>query len=214
VCTTFGAEYSVLLFLLRKTYGYQKKDDVISLTQFEKGTNLSRPTVVKTLKNLLARKMIVKTYLLESKISFRFNKDYESWVVNTSKLVKGKWKTSKHVLTESSKDVLTHKRKKETITKETTQSVGTLGNEVINLFKEVNPSYGSLFARKPQHAAAERLVAIHGLERIGKVVQFIAARRGDKYFPTITTPTQLEDKWAALEGYAAKLKGNTREIIV
>lgn len=206
-----GSEYQVLFFIIRKTYGYQKREDIISLSQFQKCTGLSRPTVVKTIKNLVSRRMIVKICLPGARISFRFNKDYEEWVVNTSKLVKGKWVTSKDVLTETSKDVLTHKRKKESNTKEsTTQSVGGLGNEVIYLFKEVNPSYKSLFPRAPQHRAAERLIETHGFDRVKKVVGFLASRMGDRYCPTITTPTQLENKWAALEKYAVGLKANVK----
>src|SRR3990167_1288652 len=113
-----GSEYQVLFCIIRKTYGYQKKVDIISLSQFQKATGLSRPTVVKTLKNLVTRKMVVKIYLPHDRISFSFNKNYYECVVNISKLVKGKWVASKDVLTETSKDVLTHKRKKETNTKE------------------------------------------------------------------------------------------------
>lgn len=108
-----GSEFQILFFIIRKTYGYRKKEDRISLTQFEKGTGLSRPTVVKTLKNLMARNMIVKIYLPDENKGYSFIKDHEKWVVNTHLLVKGKWITSKDVLTKTSKDVLTHKRKKE-----------------------------------------------------------------------------------------------------
>ncbi|MGV8131543.1 MAG: replication protein [Candidatus Pacearchaeota archaeon] len=108
-----GAEFQILFFIIRKTYGYHKKEDRISLTQFEKGTGLSRPTVVKTLKNLMARNMIVKIYLPDENKGYSFVKDHEKWVVKTHLLVKGKWETSKDVLTETSKDVLTHKRKKD-----------------------------------------------------------------------------------------------------
>jgi phage replication O-like protein O len=108
-----GAEFQVLFFIIRKTYGYHKKQDRISLTQFEKGTGLSRPTVVKTLKNLMARNMVVKIYLPDGNVGYTFIKDHEKWVVKTHLLVKGKWSTSKDMLTETSKDVLTHKRKKD-----------------------------------------------------------------------------------------------------
>lgn len=107
-----GAEFQVLLFIIRKTYGYHKKQDRISLTQFEKGTHLSRPTVVKTLKNLALRNMI-KVFIQENNKGYSFVKDHEKWVVKTSLLVKGKWLTSKDMLTETSKHVLTHKRKKD-----------------------------------------------------------------------------------------------------
>lgn len=106
------SEKDLILFVIRKTYGFHKKEDRISLTQFERGTGLSRPTVVRSLKNLLSRKMLVKVGLL-----LRFNKDYENWVVNTPLLVKYKNTTSKLTLTKTSKHTLTYKRKKK-ITKE------------------------------------------------------------------------------------------------
>jgi len=108
-----GSEFQVLLFIIRKTYGYHKKSDRISLTQFENGTGLSRPTIVKTLKNLVSRNMVVKIYLPDENKGYSFVKDHEKWVVKTHLLVKGTWQTSKDVLTETSKDVLTHKRKKD-----------------------------------------------------------------------------------------------------
>jgi len=83
---------------------------------------------------------------------------------------------------------------------------GGLGNEVINLFKDINPSFRELFKRKPQHAAAERLVTLHGLEKLTKIVTFIGKSSDDRFCPGITTPVQLEDKWALLEKYARGLK--------
>ena len=101
-----GAEYQVILVVLRKTYGFNKKEDRISLTQFERFTGLSRPTVVKSIKTLVARNILVKSALL----AYSFNKDYDSWVVNTALLVKRSFTASKHRLTETSKGRLTHKR--------------------------------------------------------------------------------------------------------
>lgn len=137
-----GSEFQVLYFIIRKTYGFHKKSDQISLTQFEIGTGLSRPTVVKTLKNLMSRNMVVKIYLPDGNIGYTFIKDHEKWVVKTHLLVKGKWETSKDVLTsgskdvltETSKDVLTHKRKKESI-KDNTKETGV--SVVLGEFKNV-----------------------------------------------------------------------------
>lgn len=108
-----GAELRVLLFIIRKTYGYQKKSDRISFTQFEEGTGISRQTINKTLKNLMAKGLIVKICLPGGNVGYTFIKDHENWVVKTHLLVKGKWETSQDVLTKTGKDVLTHKRKKE-----------------------------------------------------------------------------------------------------
>ena len=77
---------------------------------------------------------------------------------------------------------------------------------VINLFKVINPSYQLHFARKPQRAAAKRLFELHGLDKLEKVIGYIAYARGQPYFPTITTPCQLEEKWSSLESYALRQK--------
>ena len=117
-----GAEFRVLFFIIRKTYGYHKKQDRISFTQFEKSTGISRPTINKTLKNLMAKGLIVKICLPGGNIGYSFIKDHENWVVKTHLLVKGTWVTSKDVYTKTSKDVLTHKRKKEIIQKKENSS--------------------------------------------------------------------------------------------
>jgi phage replication O-like protein O len=202
-----SSELRIILFILRKTYGYQKKQDIISLSQFSKGCSLSRPTIVKSIKNLVIKNLLVKTALPPSKISFSFNKDYEKWVVKTAKLVKGKSFASKYGLTKTSKDGLTHKRKKEIYTKErdAEQSSENTG-AVINLFKDINPSYKILFPRKPQHDSAQRLLEREGFEKLQKVIQFISNRMSDKFCPQISTPIQLEEKWSALGKYAIGLK--------
>jgi hypothetical protein len=75
---------------------------------------------------------------------------------------------------------------------------------VIDAFKDVNPSYQKWYPNKTQRAAASHLISIHGLERVLKVVAFLPKSNTMPYFPTITTPSQLEDKWAALEAAAER----------
>lgn len=133
-----GSEFQIIFWIIRQTYGFHKKEDVISLTQFEKHTGLSRPTVVKSLKNLLANNIITKK---DNKI--KFNKDWEMWGSKaglTSKAVLTR--PSKHRLTDTSKAGLTHKRYiKDTITKER----GT-GEDLIErlIKKEMEYTYESL----------------------------------------------------------------------
>lgn len=47
-----GSQLRMIIFLWRKTYGYGKKADKISISQFVKGTGLSRSAVTKELKRL------------------------------------------------------------------------------------------------------------------------------------------------------------------
>lgn len=212
-----GAEYAVCLFIIRKTYGFNKKQDEISITQFEKGTGRSRPTIVKALRNLQLVNIVQLVKKGDSKIHsnlWAFNKYYETWnLVKGRKLVKKKRSTSKEIKRQLVKGGK-HTKDNTKETKDSTAQSADAANPVISLFKELNPSYERLFSRPPQRAAAVRLLELHGLDRLGKVIGFVGNYRTDRYCPTITTPIQLEDKWAALEGFAAKLKSVKKTIVV
>lgn len=94
-----GSEFSLILFVIRKTWGWGKKEDFISLTQFQKGLSLSRPTITKTIKNMVTRKLLVKGYSPDrQKIAYKFNKYYNQWLVNPPELVKYTSLTSKEKL--------------------------------------------------------------------------------------------------------------------
>jgi len=119
----FGSDspLRMLLLVYRKCYGYQKKADTISITQFEKLANLSRPTVDHWLKVLVKHLLLVKgSKPSRNGYTYTINKNYDDWkpLVKPLELVKGRPFTSKTPLTSTSKTPLTHKRKKESITKE------------------------------------------------------------------------------------------------
>jgi len=197
-----GAEFQVLLFIIRKTYGWGKTQDQISFTQFEKGTGISRQTINKTLQNLVAKGMIVKIYLPAGNIGYTFIKDHEKWVVNTSLLVKGKWVTSKDVLTKTSKDVLTHKRKKETNTKEIAETSSAEVVSIIKEFENINPAIKRMYGNTTQRKACQDLIDTYGLERVLSVVGKTLPKTNKmtaQFFPNISTPLQLYDKWQKLE---------------
>lgn len=75
-----GGEFMIALAVIRKTYGWGKKEDQISLTQFEKLTLMSRPRILRSIKMLVQQGVlgsnrgntsITSTYWIE--------KDYEKW---------------------------------------------------------------------------------------------------------------------------------------
>lgn len=72
-----GSEHRILWVVIRKTYGYNKKQDYISLTQFQKSTGMGRNQVVDTLRSLVGKRVLLK----ENSI-YGLNKDWESWVVH------------------------------------------------------------------------------------------------------------------------------------
>lgn len=201
-----GSEFQVVCFVIRKTYGYQKKGDKISLTQFEKATSLSRPTIVKSLKNLVFRKILLRS----ENLIYSFNKDYDKWVVNTALLVKHNDTTSKARLTKTSKARLTHKRNKE-MTKENTELRSGEIVLVIKSFEKINPAVKKMYGNKNQRQACEDLIEEYGLDRILAVIErTLPKTNGLQYFPTITTPIQLRDKWVNLESAIIKHKNKSQ----
>jgi hypothetical protein len=65
-------------------------------------------------------------------------------------------------------------------------------NEIITLFKDVNPTFERLYKHKTQRSAVERLVKKFGVEKITNTVKALAEVTGRKYAPRITTPLELE----------------------
>ena len=64
-----GSELKVYLVILRKTVGYHKLDDKISISQIEKITKLSRPSVIKALTALKQKGLIVQTVCVKNHIN-------------------------------------------------------------------------------------------------------------------------------------------------
>lgn len=197
-----GSELRVLLFFIRKTYGYNKKSDRISLTQFEAGTGISRPTVVKALKNLILRNMLVKTALLV----YTLNKQYETWVVNTPLLVKHKRVASKGVftsigkavLTKTSKDGLTHKRQKtikdniQKTSKTPTEFLqGEQWNNLIDPFEKINPMYKSFYKMKTERHALSDMAKEIGYEKLKWLIENLKGIVSKPYAPKVSKPTEL-----------------------
>jgi len=73
-------ESRILWFLFRQTYGWQKKSDAISLSQFSKATGIDRRHIHRTLRLLSSRQVIVVTRTGDRKaLTYEFQKDYSKW---------------------------------------------------------------------------------------------------------------------------------------
>lgn len=71
-------EFRIVIFVIRKTYGFNKKSDVISISQFE-GCGASRVGVIKAIKNLLRLKVLTRESCGQS-FMYGFNKYFETWL--------------------------------------------------------------------------------------------------------------------------------------
>lgn len=120
-----GEEWLVLNCILRKTYGWHKKKDKISFSQFAKYTGLKRQNVLRALKKLSSKKIIAVIKKDDNHTnSYCFNKQYHQWssVIKKDTTPKGVIKkddtlSSKKMTKVSSKKIHTID-KKDTITKD------------------------------------------------------------------------------------------------
>lgn len=119
-----GNQWKLLWVIIRQTWGWHKPMEKISVSFFEKQTGLDRRDVVKGLKKLgemkiinISKNLFINTYGMQ--------KDYENWkdktigkITNSLKpLVKSPIPIGE-IANETIGDFTTHKRKKETTTKE------------------------------------------------------------------------------------------------
>lgn len=74
-------------------------------------------------------------------------------------------------------------------------------NDLIELFKSVNPSYERLFGNTTQREAVKRLLKKYGREKLERIIKFLPEIFGKQYAPVITTPYLLESKMANLISY-------------
>lgn len=82
-----GEAEQMLKVIIRKTYGYAKKEDFISTSQFMQLTGMKRHAIHKSRKKLLNMDLITVTQKGNSKVlSYSFQKDYTKWKVLPKKV--------------------------------------------------------------------------------------------------------------------------------
>lgn len=94
-------------------------------------------------------------------------------------------------------------------TVKTTSSKAAI-NPLIELFREVNPTYENLFKNKTQRKALENLVKKFGKEKVEEIIKVLPITNSKIYAPTITTPYQLEKDLGKLMAYVKKEKSNKK----
>jgi phage replication O-like protein O len=83
-----GEAMQVLLFIIRKTYGYKKKDDYISGSQISQATGIVRQNVVRALDKLKKMNLI---YVIKNDSpmpsTIGIKKDYEKWCAAAKRVI-------------------------------------------------------------------------------------------------------------------------------
>ena len=227
-CKLLEYERVIMLCIWRKTYGWGKKEDWISNSQFHEETGIPKPHITRTLHALREKKIITKN---DKKITI--NKTYWNWEVEWRVTLSGnksediKVTSPGNGITSPGNKKLPHqvptKEKKDTITKETRRRSdvrlvnmqnSSLIPEVIKLFESVDPKNKTYYGNKSQRAACEFLLAEYGLAEIEKRVAVLPQTNTMQYFPTITTPCQLKDKWVQLNNAISREKSKTKTEVI
>lgn len=196
-----GEAWQVLLVILRKTYGFHKRQDKISLSQFVLSTSIKRPNVCRAINKLLFMNIIIQIDK-ENITIYQFNKDFDTWKPLSKKITQGKV-LSKKIMpiiekdNESlSKKIHTKDNIKETITKDISErsSQGNLINKIIKEFEPINPSYEKIYKNRTQRAALERMLKKYGYDKLSGMIKYLPIINSDKYARGKSiNPLQLED---------------------
>lgn len=81
-----GQELRLSLLVIRKTYGFNKKEDAISLSQMCRNTGLSKIRCSQVINSLQLKRVITVTVFCNGiGKKYKFNKNYEEWNTVTEK---------------------------------------------------------------------------------------------------------------------------------
>jgi len=139
-----GQELRSCLFVIRKTYGYHKKEDFISLSQFQLNLSISKIRASQIIKVLVERKILTVTKNINGLTKcYMFNKQYNEWKTvnkNINRIEKPN-ETVKVFLNPplrkilTTKETLTKERKKEKETPQNSEFNEEELNNIINYFR-------------------------------------------------------------------------------
>jgi len=75
-----GQEMRITFLIIRKTYGYHKQDDAVSLSQMETATGMSRVRCSQVVNRLQLMKILTVTENINGiGKKYKFNKDFDEW---------------------------------------------------------------------------------------------------------------------------------------
>lgn len=146
---------------------------------------------------------------------YSLNKNYEEWNLLPKKITLPK--KIKVIIKKDNKKGLNNETYKRHNTKDNIKDIpetssGKEISELIKSFENINSACKNFYGNPNQRKACENLITSYGFDRVKGVIENTLPRTNViAYFPTITTPIQLRDKWAALEAQIIKSKAKQSE---
>lgn len=216
-------EGQVLWSVIRKTYGWHKKSDKISISQLVKMTGKSRRMVIYAIQNLEAKNMILVSRSFQQVNEITFNKNYNDWVgdaksnqyqkLHLVQKVAPSATNGKNLVQHSVNDVPKVAPTKETITKETIQNniinnitkEKSFGNQDINLVIDLlkkqigSPILDGSIKVNRQYANLLIKKSKTGVDGVKWLIGLINAK--DRYCPTVGSTKDLYYKTNKLVQY-------------
>lgn len=89
---------------------------------------------------------------------------------------------------------------------------GSEVNQIIELFKDVNPTYEEFFKNKTERGAVEYLLEKFGFEKVSRTVEALQEIINKKYAPKITKPTELKRDLGKLIAFHSQEKDKNKKI--
>ena len=136
-----GCELACALHIIRKTYGYNKKEDEISLTQFLQAIPRSRTSIINALKRLQLVKITILVKKGTSKKASNkwvFNKNYDSWQL-VKKTVPVRRTSTENCTQLVQKTVPTKDNIQNTVSKDTTRKLPNPNiDHLLQALKDIN----------------------------------------------------------------------------
>jgi phage replication O-like protein O len=158
-------QLKILLFIMRKTYGWNKPEDDIARSQMVDATNMHNPHITKTIQELLEMNVIIVSQGSHAK-RYRINKYYDTWrmtemVIVTKTVIKPKLVIVTETVTENyqnSNNSLPKQSPQKTITKDNTKDIciellNHLNSKAKKHFKPVKANLDLIKARLKEYSA-------------------------------------------------------------
>lgn len=205
-----GEEHLILWTIIRKTYGFNKKEDHIALSQFIEYTGMKKQNVWRAINKLVLKKIVVIKKDDRLGNVYIFNKNTDEWIRLSKKI------TDKSVIKKddkvSSKKIHTKDNTKDNIHSKKVKGTflqGNQWNELIDSFKEVNPMYLNFYKNKTERHALEDLAKQIGYEKLLGTIQHLPEIITKPYAPRITTPKELQRGLGKLIAFFKQEKSKT-----
>lgn len=232
-CKLLEYERCIVMTVWRKTYGWSKKEDWIANSQLSEATGIARPNITRTIKSLVAKKVLQKT---GKKVSV--NKNYLDWKVEwrivispdnrvispdnkklshqiptkaikqLTKTISDKsqdmsWKTTTDDFEEGTVD-LDGNGETEVVKKPQTKKYPN-APEIRKIFQEVlGKNPASWNQHKTQLLACENLYTERTPVKVRSALLYYQANQEEKYCPQISSPYDLDSKWTKLGEFKLK----------